>query len=171
MRTLTAGLLTIILLASPALAEPSFTLNCNAKPRNLNLYRQALKDRILATIDPAVYTRVRVTVRFKLLSLETQPAVIPANTITSGISLIPQTTPAGLAYSIEGTASLDNECVYNYMVTISNKGTEVSTGNRLSAKTTSSLVIRGPMDGKFRRVAAPEATPTATPTSTPSQDS
>ncbi len=145
--------------------EGKLTIKCHPHPRNLNFFKQALKERILANIDLTKYEKPRVSLRMKLISLETQPIVENSLEIAGGLNLVSHDSPQGLAFTVSGEMRYDEECLYNYGITLTTKGRDRLFGNRISAKTTSQITIRAPMDGRFKKGDA-IATPTATATAT-----
>lgn len=160
----------LVLCSGLAMAqEPKLTIKCHPKPRNINFFKQALKDRILASIDKTKYERPSVALRLNLISLNTAPVVLTSQQVAESLNIISQPSPEGLAFTVDGEIRYDHECLYTYRALIGTRGRDIATGKRVYVKTSSEIVVRAPMDGRFRKGdTTVTPTPTATPASTPS---
>ena len=141
-----------IFLAELAFAGTSqIKLSCARRPANLALYRLALEQRVLNSIDRSKYERVQANVRFRLSSVSTENVVLSPDTITQGINVHPQNAPTGLSFSLSGEGNFVtnvNQCTYHYLVFVDTSARNKSSKRRELATTTSELTIHAPLEGR-----------------------
>lgn len=161
---LAAGFCLVLCSGAAYAQEAKLTIKCHPKPRNINFFKQALKDRLLASVDLSKYENPSVALRMNLIGLQTVPVALTSQEVAGDLNIVSQPSPEGLAFTVEGEIRFDRECLYTYRVLVGTRGRDKTSGARVYEKTSSEISVRAPMDGRFRKG---DTTVTPTPTATP----
>lgn len=128
-----------------------FSVRC-ARPRNVDLIKAALKEKVLASIDSSKYSEVSASVKLRLLNYSGDVALVTDDDVVSGVSLNSLDNPAGLAFSFSGAANFQRTCTFDYQVILSTRGTNVSNRAIVTSRTVSQITVLSDLDGKFKRI-------------------
>ncbi|MBX7137822.1 MAG: hypothetical protein K1X83_07540 [Oligoflexia bacterium] len=138
------------LAASSAWAENTYTLTCRITPKNIALYKRAMRNRIEMAIDPASYNHISVAVRMKLVGRDTSTITKTTTELTPNLNLTTQNFPEGFSFGVEGSLQIPDTCSYRFQVFITTKGRVVSSGERVIAKTTSEVTLYDQFSGSYK---------------------
>jgi len=133
----------------------SYSVSCGRNPRNLTLFKEGLKTQVFDLVDLLRYKNVRVSVSLKKLTDDRRVFNLDERPFFTGLNILNQDTPDGLAFSAQGEAvfntDFDQFCTYEYIAEITTSGTEIATNKRVTSRTVSKINIKTRMEGRLKR--------------------